>query len=360
MYDKNLPYELEEQHIHCDKLNSISSFNDKILFRKHTNKINHIDLKKTLLMTSGDDDLIIIVDLQNFKYIQIYYDIINGTKYSKFLESISTNIIYYGYKSFKLYVYDYVRDEILIVVNLLRENLTHLEYNNKSNILITTQQNNNIVWYLQDKKLNPEYNIKNSYYAIINDNKQHIISCAKTYKNNNISNINSVLSIYKYEIGRILIISKDRDLNLDIEYNIKLMNLFKNYEHYYLILMSDFKIEIIDLDNRENDEIITNINLLYNKELKFTYFEPVFTKEIIVGYNNGDVELINPFKNSKALKTEIENKYKEDMKIKKIITDIEKEEIKHNASVVQIKMSEYYPLYVSIADEMIIYQSKNI
>ena len=40
-------------------------------------------------------------------------------------------MIYYGYKSFKLYVYDYVRKEIIIVVNLFREKLTHFEFNNK-------------------------------------------------------------------------------------------------------------------------------------------------------------------------------------------------------------------------------------
>ena len=358
MFDISFPIELEEQRIPCDKLNTISSFNDKILFKKHTHRINHIDLKKYLLMTSGDDDLIIIVDLNNYKYIQNYYDIINGTKYSKFLEPLSTKIIYYGYKSFKLYIYDYERDEILIVVNLLRENLTHFEYNNKSNIIITTQKNNNIVWQLQEKKLNPEYNIKNSYYAIINDNKQHIISCAKTYNNYNISKINTILSIYKYDINRSLIIAKERDINMEIGYDIKLMDFFKNYERYYLILMSDYSIEIIDLEN--NDILIANINLIKDKDLKFTCFEPVFTREIIVGYNNGDVELLNPLKNEKNIKQEIANKYNENIKIQKIINDIKNDEIKHETSVTQIKMSDYYPLYVSIADEMIIYQLKKI
>ena len=358
MYDNNMPIELEEQHIYCEKLNSISSFNDKILFKKHTHTINHIDLKKNLLMTSGDDDLIIIVDLKNYKYILTFYDIINGTKYSTFLEPLSTKIIYYGYKSFKLYIYDYQKDSILFVVNLLREKLTHFEYNNKSNIIITTQNNNNIVWQLQDKKINPEYNIKNSYYAVINDNKQHIISCAKTYNNNNISKINTILSIYKYDFNRSIIIVKERDLNLEIGYDVKLMDIFKNIERYYLILMSDYTIEIIDLEN--NDIIINNINLIKDKNLKFTCFEPVFTKEIIIGYNNGDVEVVNPLKNEKYIKEEIENKYKVDIKIRKIINDIKNDVIKHETSVVQIKMSDYYPLYVSIADEMIIYQLKNL
>ena len=345
MFDISFPIELEEQRIQCDKINTISLFNDKILFKKHTHRINHIDLKKYLLMTSGDDDLIIILDLNNYKYIQNYYDIINGTKYSKFLEPLSTKIIYYGYKSFKLYIYDYERDEILIVVNLLRENLTHFEYNNKSNIIITTQKNNNIIWQLQEKKLNPEYNIKNSYYAIINDNKQHIISCVKTYNHYNISKINTILSIYKYDINRSLIIAKERDINIEIGYDVKLMDFFKNYERYYLILMSEYSIEIIDLEN--SDILIANINLIKDKDLKFTCFEPVFTKEIIVGYNNGEVEILNPLKNEKNIKQEIANKYNEDIKITKIINDIKNDEIKHEKSVAQIKMSDYYPLYVS-------------
>ena len=102
MYGRNFQNYSEEKYINSDQLNTISSFNDKILFKKHAHKINHVDLQKNLLMTSGDDDLIIIVDLNLMKYILIYYDIMNGAKYSKFLESISTRIIYYGYKSFKI------------------------------------------------------------------------------------------------------------------------------------------------------------------------------------------------------------------------------------------------------------------
>ena len=214
MSGNGLPYELGDSYLNCQNLETISLFNDKILFKKHTHKINHIDLKKNLLMTSGDDDLIIIIDLKIIKYILTFYDIINGTQYAKFLEPLSTKIIYYGYKSFKLYVYDYVRKEILIVVNLLREKLTHFEYNNKSNILITTQENNNILWILQENKLKNEYKIKNSYYAIINHTKNHILSCAKIDKSDGLKKIHSVISIYKYDVSRIFIVSKENNLNI--------------------------------------------------------------------------------------------------------------------------------------------------
>ena len=292
MQDKYFPMELEDQNIHCDQLNTISSFNDKILFKKHTHKINHIDLKKNLLMTSGDDDLILIVDLKIIKYVRLLYDITNGTKFSKFLEPLSTRIIYYGYKSFKLFVYDFIREVKIIIVNLFMAQLTHFEFNNKSNIIITTQEKDSYIWKLEEKKLNPEYNIKNSYYAIINDNKQDIISCARNA--NKLNKISNVISIYKYEFTNNLIITKEKDLSVNIEGEIKVMNYYKNYEQYFLILMSEFSIAIIDLEN--NGNIISTINLLQNKDLKFTYFEPVFTKEIIVGYNNGDVELLNPLK----------------------------------------------------------------
>ena len=359
MYSRNLKLELDEPYIQCDTLKSLSIFKDKILFNKHTHKINHIDLKKNLLMTSGDDDLIIIIDLKILKYIEVYYDIINGTKYSKFLGNLSTNIIYYGYKSFRLYVYDFIKKEILTVVNLLRDNLSHLEYNNKSNILITTQLNDSIVWQIQDKKLSPEYNIKNSYYSIINDNKQQIISCTKTINNSNSINEKneySIITIYKYDINRTLHISKEKILNYQFGYDIKAMGFFKNYEGYLLIVMSEFSIEIIDLDN--NDNKIADINLKTNKSLKFTCFEPAFTKEIIVGYNNGDVEIYNLLNDDKNIKNMIVNKYNNEQKISKLIKDIKNNEISHQNSVVQIKLSEYYPLYVSISDEMIIYQFK--
>lgn len=355
MQNRKFPIELEEQYIHCDQLNTISSFNDKILFNKHTGKINHIDLKKNLLMTSGDDDLIIIVDLKIVKYVRILYDIINGTKFSKFLEPLSTRIIYYGYKSFKLFVYDFLREEILIVVNLLKTKLSHFEFNNKSNIIITTQEKDSIIWKLEEKKINPEYNIKNSYYSIINDNKQNIISCARNV--NELNKIYNVISIYKYEIINNLIVVKERDLIINFEGEIKLMNYFKNLEQYFLILMSEFSIEIIDLEN--NGKKISTINLIQNKDLKFTYFEPVFTKEIIIGYNKGEIELLNPLKNNKNINLEIEKKYSKDKQIEKLIRDTARNEINHESSVVQIKISDYYPLYVSISDEMIIHQRKN-
>lgn len=356
MSGNGLPYELGDSYLNCQNLETISLFNDKILFKKHTHKINHIDLKKNLLMTSGDDDLIIIIDLKIIKYILTFYDIINGTQYAKFLEPLSTKIIYYGYKSFKLYVYDYVRKEILIVVNLLREKLTHFEYNNKSNILITTQENNNILWILQENKLKPEYKIKNSYYAIINHTKNHILSCAKIDKSDGLKKIHSVISIYKYDVSRIFIVSKETDLNIEINYIINLMNYYKNYENYYLIVMSDFIIEIINLDNNGNK--IYHLNLNIDKDLKFTYFEPAFTKEIIIGFNNGDVELVNPFSEKKKFRNSITNKYKEENQINKLLDTIINNDVIHQTSIVQIKMSDYYPFYISIADEMIIYQYK--
>ena len=46
MSGNNLPYELGDSYLNCQNLESISLFNDKILFRKHTHKINHIDFKK--------------------------------------------------------------------------------------------------------------------------------------------------------------------------------------------------------------------------------------------------------------------------------------------------------------------------
>ena len=121
--------------------------------------------------------------------------------------------------------------------------------------------------------------------------------------------------------------------------------------------MSNFQIEIIDLEN--NGSKISVINLYQNKDLKFTYFEPAFTKEIIIGYNNGEVDLLNPLKGDKNIKLEIEKKYNKDKQIEKLIRDTINKEIKHESSVVQIKMSDYYPIYISIANEMIIYQRKN-
>ena len=125
-----------------------------------------------------------------------------------------------------------------------------------------------------------------------------------------------------------------------------------------ILLMSEFDIEIINLDNN-NDSRVFYSNLKTQEDLRFTYIEPAFTREIIVGYNNGDVELINPFWEDNKMKKLISNKYKPEKIINKLIKQISNNDINHQSSVIQIKISDYYPLYVSIADEMILYQLKD-
>jgi hypothetical protein len=304
-------------------------------------------------MTSGDDDLIIILDLCQQRYILQYYDIINGTSFCRFLEPItSTRIMYYGNKSFKLFLYEYSRNQILLIVNLLRENLYHLEYNNKSNLLITAQDTKCIVWKLNENNLKPNYEIHESYYAIINDEKRQIVSVSldkKEYEDH------SILSLYSYDNNRDLTIIKERDVNVKIKYKVILMKFFRFKEYNFLIVMSDINIDIIKLDDDNN---AFHLNLLKNKELKFTCFEPTFTEEIILGYNNGTVEILNPSWEKEKIKDLVDEKYKNINDINKMKKEVENNEFRHEESVVQIKLSGYYPLYVSIADEMIIYQLK--
>jgi hypothetical protein len=306
-------------------------------------------------MTSGDDDLIIILDLCQQRYILQYYDIINGTSFCRFLEPItSTRIMYYGNKSFKLFLYEYSRNQILLIVNLLRENLYHLEYNNKSNLLITAQDTKCIVWKLNENNLKPNYEIHESYYAIINDEKRQIVSVSldkKEYEDH------SILSLYSYDNNRDLTIIKERDVNVKIKYKVILMKFFRFKEYNFLIVMSDINIDIIKLDDDNN---AFHLNLLKNKELKFTCFEPTFTEEIILGYNNGTVEILNPSWEKEKIKDLVDEKYKNINNINKMKKEVENNEFRHEESVVQIKLSGYYPLYVSIADEMIIYQLKKI
>ena len=342
-----------EEHIFCKDLKSISSYKDRIIFKKHTHRINHVDLQKYLLMTSGDDDLIIILDLCQQRYILQYYDIINGTSFCRFLEPItSTRIMYYGNKSFKLFLYEYSRNQIILIVNILRENLYHLEYNNKSNLLITAQDTKCIVWKLNENNLKPNYEIHESYYAIINDEKRQIVSVSldkKEYEDH------SILSLYSYDNNRDLTIIKERDVNVKIKYKVILMKFFRFKEYNFLIVMSDINIDIIKLDDDNN---AFHLNLLKNKELKFTCFEPTFTEEIILGYNNGTVEILNPSWEKEKIKDLVDEKYKNINNINKMKKEVENNEFRHEESVVQIKLSGYYPLYVSIADEMIIYQLK--
>lgn len=345
----------EYEKIFCKDISSISSYKDKILFRKHTHKINHVDLQQNLLMTSGDDDLIIIIDLAELKYIIQYYDIINGTSFCTFLEPpTSTRIIYYGRKSYKLYILDYIRNEIILIVNLLRENLYHLEYNGKPNLLITAQETNCIVWKLNENNLKANHKISNSYYAIVNPEKKHIISLSEKYNDDIFEK--SLMSIYSYDNNRELTIVKERDVNYGkLYYHVNLMNFYKNNEHYYVILMSDFDLDIVLLDD---DTMAFHLNLNNKNDLKFSYFEPTFTQDIIIGFNNGDVDVFNPNWDKYLLKKRIDDKYKKKDLIIKLIKEIKNNEPRHEESVVQIKFSYFYPLFVSIADEMIIYQLK--
>ena len=347
---------IEEQRIYCKDLKTVTTFTTKIVFRKHTRKINHVDLKKNLLMTSGDDDLIIIIDLEKLIYIFQYYDIINGTSFCRFLDHVSststTRIIYYGKKSYKLYIYDYVKNEVLLVVNLLKENLNHLEYNTKSNLLITAQDSNCVVWKLNENNLKANYELKDSYYAIINGEKRHIIS-ASIKHNNNIEY--TYISIYRYDNNRDLNLVKDHDVPIDFDFTIDVMNFYKNSEHYFLAIISSKHIKIIKLDE---DICVFNFNLDRNKELNFTYIEPTYNNEIIIGFSNGDVDIIDPFADKSKNKELVHNKSSKIYDIISLIRDVKNNEPRHEESVVQIKMSDYYPFYVSIADEMIIYQLK--
>ena len=341
-----------EEHILCKDIKSLTSYNDKIVIRKHTRRINHVDLQKYLLMTSGDDDLIIIIDLIQMKYQLEYYDIINGTSFCRFLDPItSSRFIYYGNKSFKLYIYEYSRNQILLIINLLKENLYHLEYNNKSNLLITAQETNCIVWKLNENNLKANYNIKNSYYAIFNEEKKQIISASLR---SNEYNEYTILSIYRYDNNRDLTIIKDCDVKLKFKNIIELMNFFRYKEYYFLVVMTDYNIDIIKL---EEDTNAFHLNLR-KKELKFSYFEPTFTEELIIGYNNGIVEVLNPSWNPEIIKTLIDNKYKDDSDINNLKKEVEANGCNHDEKVVQIKLSDYYPFYVSISEEMIIYQLK--
>ncbi len=350
---------IEEPRIYCKDIKTVTSFKTKIVFRKHTRKINHVDLKKNLLMTSGDDDLIIIIDLEKLKYIFQYYDIINGTSFCTFLDHVSSNsttrIIYYGNKSYKLYIYDYDKNEVILVVNLLKKNLNHLEYNTKSNLLITSQDSKCVVWKLNENNLKAYYELKDSYYAIINGEKRHIISASIKH----INNIEySYISIYRYDDNRDLNIVKDHDVDLDFDFTIDVMNFYKNSEHYFLVIISSKHINIIKLDE---DICVFNFDLDRNKELKLTYIEPAYNNEIIIGFSNGDVDIIDPLAEEEKIaniKEHVHNKCSKIYDIKRLIKDVRNNEPRHEESVVQIKMSDYYPFYVSIADEMIIYQLK--
>ena len=94
------------------------------------------------------------------------------------------------------------------------------------------------------------------------------------------------------------------------------------------------------------------------EELKFSYFEPTFTEEFIIGYNNGIVEILNPSWEKEKIKIMFDEKYKENTDINNLKKEAEVDGFKHEESVVQIKLSDYYPFYVSIAEELIIYQLK--
>ena len=341
-----------EEHILCKDIKSLTSYSDKIVIRKHTHRINHVDLQKYLLMTSGDDDLIIIIDLIQMKYQLQLYDIINGTSFCKFLEPItSSRFIYYGNKSFKLFIYEYSRNQILLIVNLLKENLYHLEYNNKSNLLITTQETNCIVWKMNENNLKEIYKIKNSYYAIFNDEKKQIISASLI---NNGYNEPTILSLYRYDNNRDITIIKDRDVSMKFKSNIKLMNFFRYKEYNFLVVLCDYYLDVIKL---EDDTSGFQLNLRH-KELKFSYFEPTFTEEFIIGYNNGIVEILNPSWEKEKIKIMFDEKYKENTDINNLKKEAEVDGFKHEESVVQIKLSDYYPFYVSISEELIIYQLK--
>ena len=348
--------------IDCNQLKTISSFQNIIKLHKHSKKINHIDLYKNFLLSSGDDDLIIIIDLKAKKFINKIYDIINGTKYCYFYQIITDdfeekNIIYYGYKSYKIIIYDIIRNKPKFEAKICLCPLIHFEYDMQSNLLITSQkseENFSIIWQNKESILKPIIKMKDSYYCIINNEKKNVIRCIKE---ENKEEVKSKIEIYSYKMDnnenyKFEIIKK---FDRKFYYTILLMNTFKNFYNkndYYLFLMTENKIEIINIIN---ENVIRSINLQIFEPLQFSYCEPVFTHEILVGFNNGEIELFNPFTNFNKIQEFIEEKNDDSKRALNVIKYIKNREKNHLDRVVQIKVSTYYPFYVSASDEILIH-----
>ena len=348
--------------IDCNQLKTISSFQKVIKIHKHSKKINHIDLFENILLSSGDDDLIIIIDLKTKKYINKIYDILNGTQYGYFYRIISgdfeeKSIIYYGYKSYKIIIFDIIKNKPKFEAKIYLCPLIHFEYDIQSGLLITSQkniENFSIIWQSEENGLKPIYKMENCYYCIINNEKSNIFRCNKTeILESTLSNI----SIYSYKMdnNENYKIEIAKNISKKFKYTILLMNTLKNIynkNEYYLLLMTE---NIIEIMNIMNENIIRSISLQIFKPLQFSYCEPVFTHEVLVGFNNGEIELYNPFSNNNKIQENIDEKNDESKRALNVIKYIKNREKNHLDRVVQIKMSIYYPLYVSASDEILIH-----
>lgn len=385
-YNNNNP-----ETIPYSRISSISKFSDTIVLNQnyHLKPINHVDLCENLLLTSGDDDLINIIDLNKTIIIQKKYDIINGTQNCFFLrESPSTPyILYFGQKSSKIILYDYDKKYIMHIVQMFPTKLDHFDYNVKSGLLITSQGgNDSIIWNTEDLTVKPCCVLKGVYYAIVNSSEEEIIQCErkKNEKEETNSSNCSVISLRKYRTknsannnkkgrgfgysnsGRKNFNYSDDNFSLNsfaidknskkeikkenIDYEILQINNYKNFDISYIIIMGKFIIDLLT-ENKNNE-----IRLSLKDELvSFTYIEPVFTKEIIVGFSNGRVEVFDPINNKEKSQEKI-MKMNEVDKVKDFLEIFDNNKARHIKPVKKIKISEYFPMFVSISEDAIIHQ----
>ena len=161
----------------------------KVTICPHSNIINSIDLYKTLLLSAGEDDKIVLINLRDFSMVNSFYDCLNGVNFAKILNE--DLLLYYGHKTNKLILSKH-DGSLLYMFEIVYENIQALEVNLNVFKFFTVQKEKIYLFNVDpgNKSINFEYVLSNdSYLAKFNSTGDKMItaSCSQLTKRYEIS-----------------------------------------------------------------------------------------------------------------------------------------------------------------------------
>ena len=124
------------------------------IVKNHTNYINHIDFSQdgSLMLSSGDDDLICIYELSSKKVTDYFFDKMYGTRNALFTDNIN-EVIYSSKNDNRIIIMNYKDRQYKYFLYGLHSLSSIVSMKMKGNFLLSEQIDSNILlWKVKEKK----------------------------------------------------------------------------------------------------------------------------------------------------------------------------------------------------------------
>lgn len=255
----------------------ISSLYQIDCLKEHNLKINHIDFSQdgSLLLSSGDDDLLCIYDIQSSQIIYLIYNKLHGTTNALFTIA-PDEILYCGKYDHRIILMSCERKEVLYTFYGHKSKIIDMKLNFAKNTLLSTSDDyQTFLWNLTLKNCEA---IFSSSLSGAFDSSGEIICHAKLDGNQSL--------ILFYNRDTITKMSKPFKKFNPLQGIVKSMQISNSGE--YIVVMFDKEICIIDSDSG-----IIN-NLFKINDTQFTVFDiSPDSNYLAIGDNMGSVSFRN-------------------------------------------------------------------